>query len=528
MKLARLLLVSACCWLLASPAQAAAVEETRVAVAVGNNLGLSGEAPLEYAEEDARRFHELALELGGVEPERAYLLKGKTASEVLSTLAVVRGRLLELAARGPTSLLFYVSAHGDQESLHLSGTRLMLAELRAALAELPTRFRLIVLDACQTTAQVQNKGGAPGPDVPIAIDAQSATTGEVFLRSASPGEPAQEWGYLGGGLFTHHLLAALRGAADFDSDGSITLTEAYSYAFRHTVVDAAHASSRPQRPSFDFRFHGFGDWVVTQPARLSAAILLERGLLGRFLVVDRENRLVVEVEKSDEKEMSVALRPGWYRIVHPGSRAVEAADLNVLWGGTKSVRAQDFVPVQHWRTRLRGAEPIVLRPHRLRVGYGLSSGSVAGLGVQHWLELSHAWLGRRGFVFGALGGNLDSFQANAVQVEHREARARLGGGISLSLGVFRLLLGAETQLAHARQHLHERDSEEIARVFGLKSRSLNAFWAGLGGLLLAELAITERWFVAVEGNGGAQRLVGGNRGARPLYVQGRMSLGWSF
>jgi hypothetical protein len=495
---------------------------------IGNNVGLRGEEPLEYAEEDARRFHELVLDLGGVEPGRAYLLTGKTAPDVLRTLAVVRGRLEELSARGPTSLLLYVSAHGDQESLHLSGTRLTLAELRATLAELPTRFRVIILDACQTASQVRQKGGAPGPDVPIALEAQTAASGEVFLSSASPGEPAQEWGYLGGALFTHHLFAALRGAADFDNDGNITLTEAYSYAYRHTVVDAAHASSRPQRPSFDFRFSGFGDWVATQPGRLSASILLERGLTGRFLVVDRENRLVVEVAKSDEQGMRVALRPGWYRVVHPGERTVSAVDVHLLWAGTKSLRADDFVPVQHWRSRLRGVEPIVLRPNRLRFGYGLTSGSVAALGVQHWLELSETWLSRRGFLFGALGGSMDRFQATDLQVEHREARARLGGGVNLGWGVFRLQLGAESQLAFARQHLNGNDRDEIARVFGREAPKRNALWVGLGGLVVAEFALTERWFMAIEGNGGAQRLAGGGRGARPLHAQGRVSLGWSF
>jgi hypothetical protein len=55
--------------LLCSGAWAAGgAEELRVAVVVGSNTGVSGDAPLEYAESDARRFHQLLLEVGDVLP----------------------------------------------------------------------------------------------------------------------------------------------------------------------------------------------------------------------------------------------------------------------------------------------------------------------------------------------------------------------------------------------------------------------------------------------------------------------------
>lgn len=415
-------------WLCASHVLAAERDEVRVVVSIGSNVGLAGEEALEYAENDAKRFHQLALELGGVDKERAYLLTGKTGEQVLRVLAEVRGRLEELASRGPTSLILYASAHGDEQSLHLSGTRLSFADLRASLSRMPTRFRLIVIDACQGRVSAHNKGGAPGPEVSIAKQVQ--TEGEVFITSASPGEPAQEWTYLRGALFTHHFLTALRGAADFDRDGNISLTEAYSYTYRRTLVDAARASQTPQRPAFSFRFRGVGDWVVTRPAILDAAIVLSPELAGRFLVVDRESELVVDLNKQAGRAVRLALRPGWYRVVHPGPSQVQASDLQLSWGGSRELRRSDFVRVRKWRTRLLGPSPIVLRPRRLRVGYALSSGAVTGLDRAHLLELVGQWVRGPGFAHAALGGTMGEFEASDLKVTHRELRGRLGGGVN--------------------------------------------------------------------------------------------------
>jgi hypothetical protein len=65
----------------------------------------------------------------------------------------------------------------------------------------------------------------------------------------SSGEAAQEWSFLRGSLFTHHLLAALRGAADIDGDGRVSLSEAYTHAFRHTTIGAIESNGGPSTPA---------------------------------------------------------------------------------------------------------------------------------------------------------------------------------------------------------------------------------------------------------------------------------------
>ena len=53
--------------------------------------------------------------------------------------------------------------------------------------------------------------------------------GRVVLTASRASEVSEERDDLGHGVFTYYLLEGLRGKADFDADGIITVDEAYSY-----------------------------------------------------------------------------------------------------------------------------------------------------------------------------------------------------------------------------------------------------------------------------------------------------------
>ena len=67
------------------------------------------------------------------------------------------------------------------------------------------------------------------------------------LASSTASELSQESEALRASYFTHHLLSGLRGAADADRDGRVTLSEAYRYAYNRTLV--ATAATAPAAPS---------------------------------------------------------------------------------------------------------------------------------------------------------------------------------------------------------------------------------------------------------------------------------------
>ncbi len=51
----------------------------------------------------------------------------------------------------------------------------------------------------------------------------------MVLTSSKASEVSEEREYLGRGVFTYYLLEGLRGKADLDGDGIITVDEIYAY-----------------------------------------------------------------------------------------------------------------------------------------------------------------------------------------------------------------------------------------------------------------------------------------------------------
>ena len=57
----------------------------------------------------------------------------------------------------------------------------------------------------------------------------------------------------------------MRGDADRDHDGRVTLDEAYAYAYGRTVAATAATRAGAQHPTYAFDLKGAGDVVLTQP-----------------------------------------------------------------------------------------------------------------------------------------------------------------------------------------------------------------------------------------------------------------------
>ena len=66
----------------------------------------------------------------------------------------------------------------------------------------------------------------------------------IILTASGPNELSREDPRLGHGFFTYYLLRALRGAADADKNGYVTLPEAYEFISRRVM----NATGQKQRP----------------------------------------------------------------------------------------------------------------------------------------------------------------------------------------------------------------------------------------------------------------------------------------
>lgn len=250
---------------------------TRFAFVIGNNVGDSEEEVLRWAVEDARRVYSLVTELGGVVEDRAILLVEANARRVHLELARLRGQVEEANRHGyRTELLLFYSGHGDAESLHLGSERLRLAELGKELQAIPTAATITIIDACRSgrLKRGRGKGAVHGPAFDISLARDAGPAGRVTITSAGSDEVAQESDELRGSFFTHHMLSGLRGAADSDNDGEVTLAELYRYAYNHTLAFSHGETAAVQHPEMHLSLQGEGEIVMTVLNRASSTMTL--------------------------------------------------------------------------------------------------------------------------------------------------------------------------------------------------------------------------------------------------------------
>src|SRR5262249_21784238 len=143
----------------------------------------------------------------------------------------------------------------------------------------PASLKLSFVDACRTSRS--SKGVTVGPAFDLAVSPE-APRGSVELWASAKGEAAQESQELAGSVFTHFLTSGLRGGADTDRDGRVTLAELYTYAYRRTLLRTGQGGAL-QHPSLDARIAGAGDVVVTSPRQAGAFIEVPPGA-DRYIV----------------------------------------------------------------------------------------------------------------------------------------------------------------------------------------------------------------------------------------------------
>ena len=288
----------------------------RMAVVFGNNSGLAGEKPLQYATRDAAQVHATLLQLGGLAGGDGYLLSDMPVDKVLAVLREVSGRIRALRSKGEkVQLLIYYSGHGGEEALHMNGKKLPIADIRKYFLDSQADLKILIADACFSGSLIQAKGAALSDPVPVKYRDELQVNGSAILTSSSAGELSQESRDLEGSLFTHFFLTALRGAADSDGDGQVTLWEAYNYTRAGLHRKLASSREAPQTPEFDVDIHGSDNVVLTR-VRLGEALLSLKGLpSGEYRVLDAiSSRQIAEVNLVDPESIMLALPRGPYLV----------------------------------------------------------------------------------------------------------------------------------------------------------------------------------------------------------------------
>jgi hypothetical protein len=284
----------------------------RFALIVGANDGGKERVKLRYAESDARSFEKVLLQLGGVRPKDTVFLNDPIRSELKQAFKRLRALLEASRGQRRLELVFYYSGHSDERGLLLGGRHFTYLEVRQAIRSLPADVRLAVLDSCASGTLTREKGGRRRP--PFLVDGSGQVRGHAFLTSASANETAQESDRIGASFFTHYLVSGLRGAADGNRDGRVTLNEAYHYAFHETLAQTESTRSGPQHANYDMQLVGSGDLVLTDLRGTSAMMVLTKEIKGRVFIRDRSGQLVAEINKTKPQAMKLALAPGGYQL----------------------------------------------------------------------------------------------------------------------------------------------------------------------------------------------------------------------
>jgi hypothetical protein len=348
----RAILAAALLATVAAPAAAAPREAWFAIVAGVNRPLLPGEKPLRFADNDALKYYELfrtfradaAIFTEIDDDSRGYPAgliretRSPRKGAVMAAFAQINRRIADLRRRDPavvTRFFFVFSGHGGEDEvggylniLDDDGARVVkLTKLelwRDVLARSRAHLNHVIIDACSSGAFVtakdsagrRRKFGKAWRAFLRRVRREKEAIARAFQRttffvSSDALVKSHEYGEFQGGVFTHELLSALKGAADLDGDGRVTYPEIRAFL--------ATANARAQVSGvYGVRLQAN---LVVPPALARGAFLdyarlppvprltLERGLAGRFFLVDDKNHRYADFHKSAEYALKVALLP---------------------------------------------------------------------------------------------------------------------------------------------------------------------------------------------------------------------------
>jgi hypothetical protein len=424
-----------------------AAAASRLAVLVANNAGAKDEVELRYAEEDAAKFHRVLRELGDFRPEDMMLLRGEDSDAARRAIIRMNERLRSEPSEG-SMLVVYYSGHADATALHLGQSRFAIDELEALVRGSAAQTRVLVVDACRSGTLTRVKGAVAAPQVDIRVRRADASEGAVFLTSSAANEDAQESDAIRGSFFTHYLVSGLRGAADADADGRVTLAEAYGYAYRATLRASSTSLGGLQHPTFAYELRGREDIVLTV---LSSAAGRAGGTLTlpaqrTFLVIQNgpEGAVLAELA-ADAPNRRLALPAGRYFVRGRGPDNLVEGEVSLGASENRVVEEGELAKVAYARLVRKGGTD-VRRALGVQAGYtvrtGLWSGSSPCHGAFAGFELDTPGLSWTARVSACRGG----FANDTLRAHADELNAQIEGAhvwdlpaISVQIG---LALGA--------------------------------------------------------------------------------------
>jgi len=239
----------------------------RWAVIVGVSKYQYPNLNLRYADRDAEALYQLLLTPNGGDFQLDHICKLTNEQATTGNITRALRSFLKKPAREDL-VLIYFACHGspdpdrpsnvylltyDTDPNDIAGTALPMDDIDRALKGILNSEKVIILaDTCHSAAI----GGGIGGRRSVVDDSKlmnrflqeisRSKGGVALLSSAEANEVSFEdakWGG-GHGVFTHYLLEGMRGAADHDGNGIVTIGELFEYV-RDNVKQATGYKQHP-------------------------------------------------------------------------------------------------------------------------------------------------------------------------------------------------------------------------------------------------------------------------------------------
>jgi uncharacterized caspase-like protein len=206
---------------------------------------------LKYAVNDARAFYRVLIENAHIPADNITLLLNEQAT--LRNLRSILGTRLKEAAGVDDTVIIYFAGHGatdrdaaspdgdglekyvlafDSDPTDLFSSALPMRDIALVFNRIRSERLIFIIDSCYSGAtggRTVSITGVRGNIADKFLERIAGGKGKVILTASAANEVSVEKDDLQHGVFTYYLLAGLRGAADSDKDGMITVDEAYRY-----------------------------------------------------------------------------------------------------------------------------------------------------------------------------------------------------------------------------------------------------------------------------------------------------------
>jgi uncharacterized caspase-like protein len=246
----------------------------RWAVVIGVGTYESPTVPrLRYTVSDAEAIYQTLIGPAGFKKENVLLLTDRSERKpTLRNIKWALGTFLGRSAKKDDTVLIFFAGHGapevdtrgverdglakylipsDADPDDLYSTALPMDELQTIFARIEAERVVAFLDACYSGAAggrtfTAKRTRATNLD-DLFLERLTRSKGRAIVTASRPSEVSLELPELGHGIFTYYLVNGLKGGADLNRDGLVTLQELYEY-LEQQVTAKSRAAVGNQHP----------------------------------------------------------------------------------------------------------------------------------------------------------------------------------------------------------------------------------------------------------------------------------------